>query len=513
MSGRKVRVLCCALVALACHRSSQSLPPSLSGVEFRAKARVAGANLDTLAIDVVANNRSRRVKPLLFSNCGFTPRVNLYRVGEKRTSWSMDLWQKADLPAPASPWRIDDVCILSLTEMSLPPGATASLGAITLPLQVVFGDSLATATYRVTTMPGPLNYRGKPLDAGTVELKRPTPWRELRPTVDPRGEKGVLSGFVLDSLSGEGIYGARVAFSGSATAGRPEIVATTSAGGTFKLHIPSGDPGHISIKRLGYRARNLSFRLSADTAYRTVLLMQRVESKKPTDDRIPPAGIDCLGFDSCQTETTGPPVFAVDGLILPGDVEQFDEKFKKYLTIDQIAETESLMPGEALRRLGPLGRNGAVLYTSKKYVRDHPENFPLLGPDDFKSIGGMVNLPGGRQVRLLQLAFSLASTEAPPHARDSLPPGVVILTPEPGASMSIYISTNTPKSETQRLEQEARDIIELMKDQIARHDVRAIGVIVCRSKACAEMRGMSSEDFNFRKYGSSWALDTRWDDQ
>jgi hypothetical protein len=503
----------CSVLVIACHHRNEAIAHSLEGVEFRAHARVSGTTLDTLAIDIVAANRSRREKILEFSPCGFRPRVSLYRIGEKKSAWDMDRWQESDAPSPVSQFRIERVCITSLMVMSLPAGATASLGAITLPLRVVFGDSLATGLYRITSMPGPINYRGKRLDAGTVDLRRPPERRALRPTVDPRGEKGVLGGFVIDSLSGEGIYGATVGFSGTSTSTMPEIVTTTSAGGAFKLHIPSSNPGSLSVRRFGYRIHDLSFVLSHDSAYKTVLLMQRAESSSASDERVVRTRIDCLEFASCEAETTGPPRIVVDGVILPNDVEPFENKFKKYLTIDQIEVAEPLMPGEALKRLGPLGRNGAVLYTSKKYVRDHLEKFPLLGPDDFKAIGSIVDLPSGRKVRLLQVLFVLAGRGPSGVDHDSLPRGVMIGTPEPGASMSLYISTPTPKSETQILEQESRDVIEHMKDQIATHDVRGITVIVCRSKACAELRGMTSETFFFRKYGSSWARDTRWDDR
>ena len=197
LSRSTMASLLCSIMALACHHTREPIAHPLDGVEFRAHARVAGAKLDTLAIDIVAVNRSEREKVLEFSSCGSRPGVSLYRIAEKKSAWGMDRWQDSEAPSPASPFRIQTVCILSLIVMSLPAGATSSLGAIALPLQVVFGDSLATGSYRVTSMPGPINYRGKPIDAGTVELERPAEARDVIEHMKDRIARHDLRGIVV----------------------------------------------------------------------------------------------------------------------------------------------------------------------------------------------------------------------------------------------------------------------------------------------------------------------------
>lgn len=201
------------------------------------------------------------------------------------------------------------------------------------------------------------------------------------------------------------------------------------------------------------------------------------------------------------------PLFVVDGVIVPRAASSSIETLKPYITVEEIALVEPYPAAEAVRRFGEIGSDGIIVLKSKRYMHDHPSNDPLLGPDDFPSTGRLVNLPGGRRVRILSVAVMVVGDSVPaakvPVMRNDSIVGMGELVAEPGSTMSAYISTDAARG-SDDIPREAAEVLATVEKTVTSHDVRRATVIVCRTRACAEMREVATESFEFKRSGNSW---------
>lgn len=211
--------------------------------------------------------------------------------------------------------------------------------------------------------------------------------------------------------------------------------------------------------------------------------------------------------EACPARKQETPLFVVDGVIVPRAVSSSTETLKPYITVEEIALVEPFAPAEAVRRFGEIGSHGIIVLKSKKYVREHPSNERSLGPDDFPSTGRLLSLPGGRRVRILSIAVMVVGDRVPaakvPVIRNDSIVGKADLIAEPGSTMSVYISTDAARG-TDDVRREAADMLATVEKTVTSHDVRRATVIVCRTRACAEMREVATESFEFKRSGNSW---------
>jgi hypothetical protein len=77
------------------------------------------------------------------------------------------------------------------------------------------------------------------------------------------------------------------------------------------------------------------------------------------------------------------------------------------------------------------------------------------------------------------------------------------LVAEPGSTMSVYISTDAARG-SDDIPREAAEVLATVEKTVTSHNVRRATVIVCRTRACAEMREVATESFEFKRSGNSW---------
>lgn len=122
---------------------------------------------------------------------------------------------------------------------------------------------------------------------------------------------------------------------------------------------------------------------------------------------------------------------------------------------------------------------------------------------------------------MVAAAQSGGSVSAAPleHSRVELPAGrhvvirnrTVFVGPPPSWNLTVYIETPTPAADVAGVRQEATDLANVLP--IAAYEAREgsppsrVIVLVCRTQACVEMRGMPDELFTFvRDASGRWVL-------
>lgn len=89
----------------------------------------------------------------------------------------------------------------------------------------------------------------------------------------------------------------------------------------------------------------------------------------------------------------------------------------------------------------------------------------------------------------------------------------MILTAEPGNTMSVHVSTDMPPSAKAQMQAEAKEILDTQNDFADEYDIIRATVVVCRTIACAEMREDVDEVFVFERQKKSWIYNPDWSKQ
>lgn len=174
----KRRFLCAiALLGVsACHnRPDYYVGPSIKGLKFKAGAAISGTAQDTLIVNVIAQNQSKKATIIEFPNCSRLNAVSA-EVRSKEHIWSSRVWEiqreqriRDSLRSP-----VTEVCALSLLVMSFPPGGAYTF-ALRVPIREILYDSLSDGRYRVSAS---LAINGRRIDhlfAGEIEIGHGTP--------------------------------------------------------------------------------------------------------------------------------------------------------------------------------------------------------------------------------------------------------------------------------------------------------------------------------------------------
>jgi hypothetical protein len=274
-------LLACAELA-SCYRNAASDRESLEGVRFSAKADVLRGQIDKLQVRFTAKNESRHSRQILFANCGGRPALEIAPTDRSRGRiWSFQRWQRSSASAYASPLGIQSVCITSMTAVLLEPGASTQVDQLSLPLQLIVSDSITPGRYQVRGKPAVLNYRGAMLNAGTVDLSAVTPIRTMLPTAISKSARGILVGQVVDSITGLEVSrdnveivkgGFRAPYACSSGANSGHGCGSFSAKAFPRVPPLGGDS--VIVRSIGYFPVRIAVRLSPDSIYQTLILMQ-----------------------------------------------------------------------------------------------------------------------------------------------------------------------------------------------------------------------------------------------
>lgn len=193
------------------------------------------------------------------------------------------------------------------------------------------------------------------------------------------------------------------------------------------------------------------------------------------------------------------PLCVVDGLLR--DIPS-GRSIRNCIAINDIAIVDRLDSAQATKLYGVAGAHGAAVFTTRKYRREHPA--PPFGLNDFTK-GRVFDLPHGK-VRILGTGVFIMPRSASPEdlTPEERAKGVVILTPEPGNTMSVKIATDTQRSARDQLLVEGREILETQNEFADKYHIIRATVIVCRTVACADGREIPEEIFVFERQNKSW---------
>jgi hypothetical protein len=288
VSVKKLLFLLACTALASCYRNAASDQENLEGVRFSAKADVLRSQIDMLQVRFTAKNESRRSRQIMLGNCGVRSALEIAPTDRRRGRvWNFQKWQRSSPSAYASPFGIQDVCITSITAILLEPGASTQVDQLSLPLQLIVSDSITPSRYHVRGKPGVLNYRGAMLKAGTVDLSEVTPIRTMLPTAISKSARGMLMGQAVDSITGLDLTGTNVeivkgGFRAPDAYPSPRSDSVHGRGSfssrTFpRVPLRGGDS--VFVRRIGYVAVRLAARLSPDSIYQTLILMQKDTSR------------------------------------------------------------------------------------------------------------------------------------------------------------------------------------------------------------------------------------------
>jgi hypothetical protein len=265
-------LLACAELA-SCYQNAASDRESLEGVRFSAKADVLRGQIDMLQVRFTAKNESRHSRQILFANCGVRSALEIESTDRIRGRiWNFQKWQRSSASAYASPLGIQSVCITSMTAVLLEPGASTQVDQLSLPLQLIVSDSITPGRYRVRGKPAVLNYRGAMLNAGIVDLSAVTPIRTMLPTAISKSARGMLMGQVVDSITGLEVSRDNVEIVTSGVRTPNSYRGSFSAKAFPQVPLRGGDS--VLVRSIGYFPVRLAVRLSPDSIYQTLILMQ-----------------------------------------------------------------------------------------------------------------------------------------------------------------------------------------------------------------------------------------------
>lgn len=88
--------------------------------------------------------------------------------------------------------------------------------------------------------------------------------------------------------------------------------------------------------------------------------------------------------------------------------------------------------------------------------------------------------------------------------------GPLILTAEPGNTMSVYVSTDLPPSAKDQIQAQSKEILETQNEFADRYHIIRATVVVCCTIACADGREIPEEIFVFERKNQSWTYNAEF---